>query len=126
MPITVHAYANLDNESIRSQLARLYDTSPEFSDGEDAMVQLNEVMQKGIAQVYTAEFNNKVIGAIWVSGTASERLLHYIVVHPSNRGRGVAERLVEGVCDQEEKNGATVFKPGCGAIHRCLSHLGRI
>lgn len=125
MPITVHAYAKLDDDAIRSQLERLYDTSPEFSDGVDAVEQLNDAMQKG-TQVYTAEFNNKIIGGIWVSGKGNERLLHYIVVHPSNRGRGVAERLVEGVCQQEEKNSVSVFKPGCGAIHRCLSHIGRI
>jgi GNAT superfamily N-acetyltransferase len=125
MPITVHAYANLDDESIRTQLERLYDTSPEFSDGADAADQLVDEMKKN-TQIYAAEFNNKIIGAIWVSGQGAERLLHYIVVHPSNRGRGVAERLVEGVCQQEESKGVSVFKPGCGAIHRCLSHIGRI
>jgi ribosomal protein S18 acetylase RimI-like enzyme len=29
--------------------------------------------------------------------------LEYIVVHPANRGRGVAERLVEEVCRMEEE-----------------------
>lgn len=33
MPITVHAYTSLENDEVRSQLERLYDTSPEFSDG---------------------------------------------------------------------------------------------
>ena len=40
MPITVHAYTSLPNEDIRNQLERLYDTSPEFSDGQDAIDQL--------------------------------------------------------------------------------------
>ena len=40
MPITVHAYTSLENDEVRSQLERLYDTSPEFSDGADAMEQL--------------------------------------------------------------------------------------
>ena len=40
MPITVHAYRSLENLGIRTQLERLYDTSPEFGDGQDAMQQL--------------------------------------------------------------------------------------
>ncbi len=40
MPITVHAYTSLENDEVRSQLERLYDTSPEFSDGQDAIKQL--------------------------------------------------------------------------------------
>ena len=42
MPITVHAYTSLENDEVRSQLERLYDTSPEFSDGADAMEQLEQ------------------------------------------------------------------------------------
>ena len=37
MPITVHAYTSLEKEELRSQLERLYDTSPEFGDGHDAV-----------------------------------------------------------------------------------------
>ena len=33
MPITVHAYTSLEKEELRSQLERLYDTSPEFAMG---------------------------------------------------------------------------------------------
>ena len=42
MPITVNAYTSLENDEVRSQLERLYDTSPEFSDGADAMEQLDD------------------------------------------------------------------------------------
>ncbi|WP_026472301.1 GNAT family N-acetyltransferase [Alkanindiges illinoisensis] len=125
MPITVHAYSELNDENLRSQLSRLYETSPEFGDGDDAVQQLETAMQQG-SLIYTAEFNQKIIGAVWVSGQDDTRLVHYVVVHPSNRGRGVAERLIEGVCDTEEQKGVKHFKPGCGAIHRCLSHLGKI
>ncbi|XID74766.1 acetyl-CoA sensor PanZ family protein [Alkanindiges sp. WGS2144] len=125
MPITVHAHVDLQDENLRDQLKKLYDTSPEFGDGEDAVEQLQDAMQQG-SLIYTAEFNQKVIGAVWVSGEGQSRLVHYVVVHPSNRGRGVAERLIEGVCQAEEQKGVSEFKPGCGAIHRCLSHLGKI
>lgn len=125
MPITVHAYTSLEKEELRSQLERLYDTSPEFGDGHDAVEQLEQNLAQ-YTLLYTAEFNTKVIGAIWCSGQGENKTLEYIVVHPANRGRGVAERLVEEVCRMEEAKGVKVFEPGCGAIHRCLEHLGKI
>ena len=125
MPITVHAYRTLENPEIRTQLERLYDTSPEFGDGNGAMQQLEQDLQQ-YTTIYTAEFNTKIIGAIWCTGQGESRILEYIVVHPSNRGRGVAERLVEEVCRMEEEHGVQQFEPGCGAIHRCLSHIGKI
>ena len=125
MPITVHAYTSLEKEELRSQLERLYDTSPEFGDGHDAVEQLEQNLAQ-YTLLYTAEFNTKVIGAIWCSGQGENKTLEYIVVHPANRGRGVAERLVEEVCRMEEAKGVKVFEPGCGAIHRCLEHIGNI
>ena len=125
MPITVHAYSDLSDENLRTQLETLYETSPEFSDGTDAVEQLEVAMQKNTL-IYTAEFNTKIIGAVWVTGQGQERLVHYIVVHPANRGRGIAERLIDGMCQAEEAKGANIFRPGCGAIHRCLSRLGKI
>ena len=125
MPITVHAYTSLEKEELRSQLERLYDTSPEFGDGHDAVEQLEQNLAQ-YTLLYTAEFNTKVIGAIWCSGQGENKTLESIVVHPANRGRGVAERLVEEVCRMEEAKGVKVFEPGCGAIHRCLEHIGKI
>ena len=125
MPITVHAYTSLENTEVRSQLERLYDTSPEFGDGQDAMQQLEQDIQQ-YTTLYTAEFNSKIIGAICSTGQGESRILEYVVVHPANRGRGVAERLVEEVCRVEEAQGVKQFEPGCGAIHRCLSHFGKI
>lgn len=125
MPVTVHAYTSLDHEEIRSQLERLYDTSPEFGDGQDAVEQLQEHLAQ-YTVLYTAEFNTKIIGAIWCSGQGESKLLENVVVHPSNRGRGIAERLVSETCRMEVEKGVTHFEPGCGAIHRCLVHLGHL
>ena len=125
MPMTVHAYTSLPNEDIRNQLERLYDTSPEFSDGQDAIDQLEHNLTQ-YTLLYTAEFNSRIIGAIWCRGTGEERTLEYIVVHPANRGRGVAERLVAEACRMEKDKQALRFIPGCGAIHRCLVHLGQL
>ena len=125
MPITVHAKTSLENEEVRNQLERLYDTSPEFGDGKDAVEQLEQNLAQ-YTLLYTAEFNTKIIGALWCSGQGESKVLENIVVHPANRGRGVAERLVEEVCRIEEEKGVKIFEPGCGAIHRCLAHLGKV
>ena len=125
MPITIHAKTSLENAEVREQLERLYDTSPEFGDGKDAIEQLEQNLAQ-YTLLYTAEFNTKIIGALWCSGQGESKVLENIVVHPANRGRGVAERLVEEVCKIEEAKGVKVFEPGCGAIHRCLAHLGKI
>ena len=125
MPITVHAYTSLENDEVRSQLERLYDTSPEFGDGQDAVEQLEQHLNQ-YTLLYTAEFNTKLIGALWCTGQGESRTLEYIVVHPANRGRGVAERLVSEVCRMEEAKGVNQFEPGCGAIHRCLAHLDKL
>ena len=126
MPITVHTYSSLaENEEVRNQLERLYDTSPEFGDGEDAIEQLEQNLAQ-YTTLYTAEFNTKIIGAIWCTGQGESKTLEFIVVHPANRGRGVAERLVSEACRIEEEKGVKVFEPGCGAIHRCLVHLEKI
>lgn len=125
MPINVHAQTSLDNLEVRQQLERLYDTSPEFGDGGDAITQLEQNL-KQYTTLYTAEFNTKLIGAIWCTGQGDSRILEYVVVHPANRGRGVAERLVEEACRMEEAKGVKKFEPGCGAIHRCLISLQRM
>ena len=125
MPITVHAKTSTENQEVRDQLERLYDTSPEFGDGQDAIEQLEQNLAQ-YTVLYTAEFNTKIIGAIWCTGQGESKVLENIVVHPANRGRGVAERLVEEVCRMEEEKGVKTFEPGCGAIHRCLAHLGKI
>ncbi|WP_111893819.1 GNAT family N-acetyltransferase [Acinetobacter sp. MB5] len=125
MPITVHAYTSIPNEDIRNQLERLYDTSPEFSDGQDAMKQLEQDLTQ-YTLLYTAEFNSRIIGALWSTGQDEERILQNIVIHPANRGRGVAERLVAEVCRMEEAKQVHKFIAGCGAIYRCLVHLGKL
>ena len=125
MPITIHAKTSLENAEVRDQLERLYDTSPEFGDGKDAVEQLEQNLAQ-YTLLYTAEFNTKIIGALWCTGQGESKVLENIVVHPANRGRGVAERLVEEVCRIEEEKGVKNFEPGCGAIHRCLGHLGKI
>lgn len=127
MPITIHAYSSLENKEIEAQLERLYMTSPEFMSGLDAVQQLKEVIGDQTL-LYTAEFNTKIIAAIWcfrnIESAKVESKLQYIVVHPSNRGRGIAQRLISEVCRMEKfHNKATIFIPGCGAIHKILQRI---
>jgi ribosomal protein S18 acetylase RimI-like enzyme len=54
------------------------------------------------------------------SGAGNQRLLHNIVVHPANRGRGIANRLMSETCRLEREHGTTQFVAGCSAIARLL------
>lgn len=144
MPITVQAIHDLQHAVIRNQIERLYDLSPEFGDGRDALDQLEQALERDTT-LYTASFNDKIIGAIWCSNqnyeaesvtdpdalqaaspTDDVRVLQYVIIHPANRDRGVAEHLIDAVCRAEEAQGKHTFIPGCGAIQRCLIHLGRL
>ncbi|MFT4021036.1 MAG: acetyl-CoA sensor PanZ family protein [Acinetobacter sp.] len=125
MPISIHAYTSILDEDIRNQLERLYNSSPEFTNGQTAVVQLEQALSQ-YTLLYTAEFNTRLIGAIWSTGAGEERLLHNIVVHPANRGRGVADRLMAEVCRLEELQHVQHFQPGCGAIRHYLKRLGKL
>lgn len=133
MPLTFHVHETL-NDDLRDQLENLYNISPEFADGQHAVEALEKAFAMSAqayttnfhAKLYTAEFNDKIIAAVWVTGRGSERLLQYIVVHYANRGRGLADQLVRTVTEQEQQLGIRSFQPGCGAIHRALAHLGLI
>ena len=143
MPITVEAIHSLQNVTIRNQIERLYELSPEFGDGQDAIEKLDHVLNIDTT-LYTANFNDKIIGAVWCSRSNYEteivashddvvpveddrvRVLQYVIIHPANRDRGVAEHLIDEVCNIEEQQGIDTFIAGCGAIQRCLIHLGRL
>lgn len=123
MPITVHPQTSLQNAEVRDQIERLYDASPEFSSGKAALDQLERQLSE-YTVFYTAEFNTKIIGVIWSTGQQDQRKFEYIVIHPANRGRGVAERLVSEAHRLETLNGVKHFEPGCSAIQRCLAEVG--
>ena len=123
MPFTVTQAATLDQEN-RQRLQALYDHSPEFASGADAMQQLQQALAAG-DRLYIGWFNDKPIAALWSrqQPDGHDRLLQYIVVHPANRGRGIAEQLMSQVMLQERTLGVQAFQPGCGAIRRLLTRL---
>ncbi len=127
MPITVHPKTSIENDDIHAQLNKLYDTSPEFNGGADALEQIEARLSKNESIIYVAEFNSKIIAAIWCTELNSQsKRLEYIVIHPANRGRGVADRLISEVCRLEEEKGVKNFEGGCPAIRRCLTKLEKI
>lgn len=118
MPVIVSAEQQLNTE-LSQHLAKLYDSSPEFSNGEAAIVKANQILaNQGL--LYVGWFNNRPVAAIMASGAANNRLLHNIVVHPANRGRGIADRLMAETCRLEREKGTSHFVAGCTAIARLL------
>lgn len=123
MPLIVRRHDSLDTETAE-RLVALYDHSPEFGSGEAALTQLQTALGQG-TYLYIGWFNDKPIAAIWSQPTdqANARLLRYIVVHPANRGRGIADQLVAQAVAQDKTGGIAQFSPGCGAIRKLLTRL---
>ena len=96
MPVIVSAEKKIHPELAQS-LTKLYDSSPEFSDGIEAIDKANDILSRD-GVLYVGWFNGKAVSAIMASGTATQRLLHNIVVHPATRGRGIADRLMSETC----------------------------
>lgn len=118
MPVMVTSERQLTPE-LQQGLVKLYDSSPEFSHGSDAIEKSEDVLAAKGA-VYVGWFNGKAVAAIMASPSADNRLLHNIVVHPANRGRGIADRLVAEACRLEREQGNSHFVAGCTAIARLL------
>lgn len=110
-----------DNE-LKTRLTKLYDNTHEFADGEAAVAFFAQQFAQGNL-LYVGMFNDKPIAAIgcFDDGQTNSRRLQYIIVHPENRGRGIAAKLIKQVCDAEIKKGVTSFVPGCPAIHKVLA-----
>lgn len=122
MPLVAVPHTKLDDDAINERIIKLYDLSPEFSDGKNALGFFKTALSKGDT-LYLAMFNDNPIAAVCARGHGQTRLLQYIVVHPANRGRGIAQRVVKDVCQQEMANGVLNFEAGCGALHRILTQL---
>lgn len=124
MPLTAKAHNQLADDDLCRRLEHLYNTSPEFADGRAAVAHFKAKLAKGDL-LYVGMFNANPIAAVGMfnNGKPDSRLLQYIAVHPANRGRGIAEKLVAMACQQEQAKGIQTFEPGCGALHRILARL---
>lgn len=127
MPLESVAINSFDKNSINDpelklRVEKLYDHTHEFASGAEAVAFFEQAFKKG-QLLYLGMFNDKPIAAIgcFDDGQTDSKRLQYIVVHPANRGRGIAPKFVKQVTDIERKKGVTSFVPGCGAIHRILA-----
>ena len=118
MPVMVSAEKNISPE-LAQGITKLYDTSPEFGSGAEALDKAQQILNED-GVLYVGWFNAKPVASIMASGTATQRLIHNIVVHPANRGRGIADRLMAETCRLEREKGAIHFVAGCTAIARLL------
>lgn len=111
-----------DDPEFALRIEKLYDTSPEFASGSEAVALFDKAFGKG-AKLYVGMFNGKPIAAVgcFDEGIDGKCLLQYIVVHPANRGRGIAAKFIKQVTDLEKKQGIRQFVGGCGAIQRILN-----
>lgn len=124
MPITVHTYASLEKEEIYSQIERLYVVSPEYENESQAISMLIQHLNKG-AVLYVAMFNDKIIGSVLAMGASHERILDQLVVHPANRGRGIARRLIEEVDKIENEHGVQKIVSTCPVIEKLLQECAK-
>lgn len=118
MPVMVTAEHQLSPE-LTSGLHKLYSSSPEFVNGDEAIQTAQKVLAEG-GLIYVGWFNSKPVSAIMAYGGTDGRTLRWIVVHPANRGRGIADRLVSETCRLEREHGYQRFIAGCTAIARLL------
>ena len=102
MPVIVSAEKSISPELAQS-LTKLYDSSPEFSGGAEAIDKAQEILASD-GLVYVGWFNGKAVSAIMASGTNAQRLIHNIVVHPANRGRGIADRHLRAIGERPTKS----------------------
>lgn len=123
MPITVHACTSLENQDLARQIEQLYQTSHEFCSGEHALKQLKDALLL-TTTLYIAKFNDQVVAVIWCTRHSRSFKLHYVVVDPLYRGRGVADRLVSEVCRFESLAVPSAeFIAGCPVIQRILTKI---
>lgn len=123
MPLIAVPHTKLNDNALNERIVQLYNMSPEFSDGQNALSFFKTALSKGDT-LYLGMFNDNPIAAVCARGHGKTRLLQYIVVHPANRGRGIAYRVVKDVCKQEMADGVLSFEAGCGALHKILMELG--
>jgi len=107
MPLTVESVQFGLPDDLKTHLVKVYRDTPEFASGESAIDVLTEALGGHGSVLYTGVFNNKHICAVLAQGDGQQRQLRYLCVHPANRGRGVARRLLDEVRRLEAERGST-------------------
>lgn len=114
--IAIQHFSNnpIANPELQTRIIKLYDQSPEFESGEQAIQLFERCFRQG-SSLYVGIFNDKPIACIgcFDDGQMNVRRLQHIVVHPANRGRGIGAKLIKQVIDSERKKGICQFVSDC-------------
>lgn len=118
------SYSNVkgvNDPELKHHIEALYDTSPEFSAGTEAVTLFVHAFKRGNL-LYLGMLKGKPIVAMgcFDDGQTDTKRLQYIVVHPDNRGRGISAKFIKQVTDLERKKGVKKFMAGDAVIHRIL------
>ncbi len=123
MPLeTISINSFNDNPKLKQRVEQLYDHTHEFSSGAEAIAFFEQSFQQN-TKLYLGIFNDKPICAVgcFDDGQANSRRLQYIILHPANRGRGIAQKFIKQVTEIEQSHDIQQFIGGCGAIRRILA-----
>jgi GNAT superfamily N-acetyltransferase len=110
MPLTVESFQFALPDALRIQLVKVYKDTPEFASGESAMEVLEEALGVHGSVLYSGVFNGKHICSVLATGDGPHRQLRYLCVHPANRGRGIARRLMDEVRRLEADQGVVYLE----------------
>ncbi len=104
MPVEIEVYQKELPAEIVEDLQRIYIDTPGYADAQLVLDDLQSRLAQG-DRYYAGRFNGHYICGALVSSEGSDRRMRYLAVHPATRGRGVAERLVDAIRQQELERG---------------------
>ena len=84
------AHNCIDDPDLAARVAKLYDDSAAFADGQAAIAAFKALFARG-ARLYVGMFNDRPIAAVLSldDGIDGQRRLAHLAVHPANRGRAI-------------------------------------
>jgi len=110
MPLMVESFRFALPDELKTQLVKVYKDSPEFASGESALEVLAEALGGHDSVLYAGVFNDRHICSVLAQGDGPHRQLRYLCVHPANRGRGIARRLIDEVRRLEAEQGSSYLE----------------
>ncbi len=130
MPVEVEVYQKELPPAIAEDLRRIYIDTPGYADAQTVLADLQKRLSERGDRYYAGRFNGHWICGALVGDQGEDRVMRYLAVHPATRGRGVAERLVEEIRQQELERGAgylvTGFPVDDAALAAILRAMGFI
>lgn len=117
----VYAHTSIEKIEIQLALKKLYLGDAIF-EKQELLMQLKQPFKNNTV-LYTANFNDKIIGAVWVTPELDAYIVHDLAIHPANRGRGIATRLVSEVERLIHQHHAVQLHTNCAVVMHILSQI---